>query len=119
MALNSDQQAVFCLAVEKLETEGTKAMDHAAHSQVQGSSKNGAKSVIDWAVDYLNCLPGDKDLARLVALAHMPDPGDGGEPWTMRGIKRCGGACRGFYRRLQARGLYRDGLRFLRFMDGG
>ena len=116
MALNNEQQAVFALAVERLQTNGIKAMDHASHSQVQTSKKNGANTVIDWAVDYLNCLPNDKELARLIAKAHMPTPGDR-EPWTKRNIKRCGGACRGFYSRLQARGLYGQGLRFFELMN--
>jgi hypothetical protein len=115
MALTSDQQAVFALAVEKIETEGTKAMDHASHQQVQSCAKNGAKAVIDWAVDYLGCLPNNRELARLVARAHMRQAEDR-EPWTARDIRRCGGACRGFYSRIHARRLYGQGLRFLEFM---
>ena len=91
MALTSEQQAVFGLAVEKLETEGTKAMDHAAHTCVQTSARAGGRPVIDWAVDYLGCLPEDRTLARLITRAHLPRQVSPQE-WTKREIRQCGGA---------------------------
>jgi hypothetical protein len=110
MALTRQQKDVFGLAVEVLECNGCKAMDHAAATRVQTTAKPGQRPAVVWAVDYLDCLPKPEDLRALVIRAHV---GTGNEPWTRQEIRRCGGAMRGFYRRIHGGGLYFEGLRYL------
>ena len=97
---------VFGLAVELLECNGSKAMDHAAATRVQSSSRPGQRPVIEWAVDYIGCLPKTPRLARLISLAHLPVKHE----WSRHEIRTCGGAVRGFYSRVQGRGLYSEGV---------
>jgi len=110
MALNREQMDVFGMAVEALECNGSKAMAHDEATRVQSSSRPGQRPVIEWAVDYVNCLPSQLDLKLLVILAHLPIKYE----WSRYDIRRCGGAMRGFYSRVQSRGLYGEGLRHLR-----
>lgn len=110
MALTREQMDVFGLAVEALECNGSKAMDHTAATRVQSSSLPGQRPIIEWAVDYLDCLPRQLDLRLLIILAHLPIKYE----WTRRDIGKCGGAMRGFYGRIQQRGLYGEGRRYLR-----
>ena len=113
MALTSEQRDVFLLALEKIETHNTQAMDHASHSHVQSCKKGGQNPLVEWALDYLGCLPDDKDLSRLVALAHSGSD----TAWTRDDIRRCGGACRGFYRKLSRKRLFGVGVRYLHMME--
>ncbi len=110
MALSREQMDVFGLAVEILECNGKKAMNHEAHTQVQTSSKPGQRSPVVWAVDYLACLPNHPELRLLISRAHLPVKGE----WSRRDIRRCGGAVRGFYHRVHQRRLYGEGLFYLR-----
>lgn len=110
MALSREQMDVFGLAVEVIECNGTKAMDHSAHTQVQSSSRPGQRPIIEWAVDYIDCLPNCACLSRLIVLAHLPIKHN----WTRHEIRRCGGAVRGFYHRAHNRSLYAEGVRYLR-----
>ena len=109
MALSRDQKDVFCMAVEVIECNGIKAMSHENHARVQSSKQPGQRAVVDWAVDYLSCLPERKDLRGLIIRAHVPSD----EAWSRHDIKRCGGAMRGFYSRVHQRRLYGTGLRYL------
>lgn len=106
MALSREQMDVFGLAIEVLECNGRKAMNHEAHTQVQTSKKPGQRPAVSWAVDYINCLPRCQCLRRLILLSHLPLKHD----WTKREIRQCGGAMRGFYRRVYTRGLYSEGV---------
>ena len=112
MALTNEQREVFMLAVELLECNGIKAMDHSAHTQVQSSAREGQRPAIDWAVDYLKQLDGLRN-SHLVRRAHM-----GAGEWTPMEIRLCGAACRWFYRRVHSRRLYGEGLRYLRIVGG-
>ncbi|SDE21207.1 hypothetical protein [Desulfuromonas thiophila] len=109
MALTQHQKDVFGLAVEALECNGCKAMDHAAATRVQSSSLPGQRPIIEWAVDYLACLPAIDCLRKLVIRAHLAPEGQ----WTCLEIRQCGGAMRGFYSRLSARQLLAEGDRYL------
>jgi len=113
MALSREQMDVFGLAVEVIECNGTKAMDHSAATRVQCSSFHGQRPVIEWAVDYLSRLPTNDELSRLISLAHLPIK----HHWSRHEISRCGGAVRGFYRRVHTSGLYNQGVHYLHMLE--
>lgn len=110
--MTREARDVFGLALEVLESNGLPAMDHEGYVPVQISHQAGARPMLDWALDYLACLPQDVDLRRLVIRAHMDPAGE----WSRQQAARAGGAVRGFYRRLQARRLLGPGLRYLERM---
>jgi len=115
MALTRQEKDVFGLACEILDCNGCKAMDHAAATRVQSSGKPGQRRTpVVWAVDYLACLPKRTELRALIIRAHV---GKDSEPWTRQEIRMCGGAMRGFYRRLHDGRLYWQGVRFLEMME--
>lgn len=112
MALTSQQRAVFGLAVEIMECNGAKAMDHTAHAHVQRSGTAGQRTVVEWAVDYLSQL-NDIRNSHLVVKAHI-----GSGEWKRWEISACGAACRCFYRKVHDRKLYAAGVRFLSMFNG-
>jgi hypothetical protein len=111
MALTTEQRDVFLLAMEKTELYNTRAMDHASCSGSSCSRKSpGISTVIDWAIDYMACLPDNAELSRLVVKAHTGSD----EKWDISDIRRCGGACRAFYRRVAHKRLFGAGLNFIK-----
>ena len=112
MSLTTEQRNVFGLALEILECNGSKAMDHTAHANVHNSCRPGQRQAVEWAVDYLAQLSEIKH-AHLVARAHV-----GSGEWTQWEIRACGIACRWFYRRLHQRRLYTRGVRYLHLFGG-
>ena len=109
MALTSDQRNVFLLALEKIETYNTQAMDHASHSHVSSCKKPGMNTVVEWAIDYMACLPETAELSALVIKAHVGSD----DKWTREDIRQCGGACRQFYRRVSRKRLFGPGMRYI------
>lgn len=109
MALNEEQRNVFLLAMEQIEVFNTQAMDHSSYSSVKSRKKPGMNAVLEWAIDYMACLPENQELYILVVRAHMGSD----EKWTREDIRRCGGACRGFYRKIARKRLFAIGLRYI------
>jgi hypothetical protein len=109
MALTSEQRNVFLLAMEKIETFNSQAMDHASYSCVSSRKNPGMNVVVEWAIDYISCLPDDSYLAGLIVRAHVGTD----DKWSRNDIRRCGGACRGFYRRVLNKRLFGAGLKYI------
>ncbi|MFZ4858560.1 MAG: hypothetical protein ACOYL3_19410 [Desulfuromonadaceae bacterium] len=109
MALSSDQRNVFMLAMEKIETYNIRAMDHAGRDHGSSRKRFDMAPVAEWALDYMACLPDDSELSRLIIKAHMGSD----EKWSQTEIRKCGGACRGFYQRVQKKRLFSAGIKYI------
>jgi hypothetical protein len=112
MGLTAEQKDIFLLAKEILETEGAKAVS----CESIGSTRryHSAGSALDWAIDYMRCLPESYIDAQLVEAAHL----GADYKWSWARISRAGRAIRWFYARLQERRLYGQGVRLLQAKGG-
>ena len=70
MGLSQEQCDVYLYAVEVFERD-CKAMDHTAHAHVQRSAaRSGAPAELNWALDFLGCLPENRKTASRIDQAH-------------------------------------------------
>ncbi len=108
MLVSKDQKAVFMLALLVLR-QNNLVVDTLLSGADIHHPKTGRPTMLDWAVDYIRCLPenrADRDLLRYLHL-------DPAHQWTPQQAKRASLCYKAFYRCLDEKRLYAKGVNWL------
>lgn len=108
MLVNRDQQAVFLLAHVVIRNNNLSVATLRSGQDIHYRT-TGHPTILDWAIDYISCLPEDSEDQKLLHNLHL-------EPtfqWTPEQTRRVATCNKAFYYRLNDNRVYAIGIKWL------
>ncbi|MCD6526931.1 MAG: hypothetical protein J7K75_08090 [Desulfuromonas sp.] len=108
MLVNREQQAVFLLAHVVIRSNNL-SVPILLSGQAIHYRNTGRPTKLDWAIDYIMCLPDDSEDQKLLHNLHL-------EPtfqWTPEQTRRAAACNKAFYHRLKDNRAYAIGIKWL------